>query len=70
MNIIKICVIGIILTISNTATSEIDPLKNINERTHNLNQTLDLQFASPIARLYKKVTPDFIEISITNFKMT
>ena len=67
MNIIKICFIGIILTLSNTAKSEIDPLKNINERTHNLNQTLDLRFASPIARFYKRVTPDFIEISITNF---
>ena len=48
MNIIKICFIGIIFILSNTAASEIDPLKNINERTHNLNQTLDLQFASPI----------------------
>ena len=67
MNIIKICFIGIIFILSNTAASEIDPLKNINERTHNLNQTLDLQFASPIARFYKRVTPDFIEISITNF---
>jgi phospholipid-binding lipoprotein MlaA len=67
MNIIKICFIGIILTLSGTAASEIDPLKNINERTHVLNQTLDLQLASPIARFYKRVTPDFIEISITNF---
>ena len=67
MNIIKICFIGIILTLSATAASEIDPLKNINERTHVLNQTLDLQLASPIARFYKRVTPDFIEISITNF---
>ena len=67
MNIIKICFIGIIFILSNTAASEIDPLQNINERTHNLNQTLDLQFASPIARFYKRVTPDFIEISITNF---
>lgn len=67
MNIIKICFIGIIFILSNTAASEIDPLKNINERTHNLNQTLDLQFASPIARFYKRITPDFIEISITNF---
>ena len=32
-----------------------------------MNQTLDLQLASPIARFYKRVTPDFIEISITNF---
>ena len=67
MNIIKICFIGIILSLSATAASEIDPLKNINERTHVLNQTLDLQFASPIARFYKRVTPNFIEISITNF---
>ena len=67
MNMIKVCFIGIILTLSTTATSDIDPLKNVNERTHNLNQTLDLQFASPIARFYKRVTPDFIEISITNF---
>ena len=67
MNIIKIYFIGILLTLSSIAASEIDPLKNINEKTHNLNQTLDLQFASPIARFYKRITPDFIEISITNF---
>ena len=67
MKMIKVCFIGIILTLSTIATSDIDPLKNVNEKTHNLNQTLDLQFASPIARFYKRVTPDFIEISITNF---
>ena len=54
MNIIKICFIGMILILSATAASEIDPLKNINERTHVLNQTLDLQLASPIARFYKR----------------
>ena len=67
MNILKICFIGIILTLSTIAKTENDPLKDINERTHNLNQTLDLHFASPIARFYKRITPDFIEISITNF---
>ena len=67
MNMIKVCFIGIIFTLSTIAMSDIDPLKNVNERTHNLNQTLDLQFASPIARFYKRVTPDFIETSITNF---
>ena len=65
MNSINVCFIGIIFTLSTIAMSDIDPLKNVNERTHNLNQTLDLQFASPIARFYKRVTPDFIEISIT-----
>ena len=57
MNMIKVCFIGIILTLSTTAASDIDPLKNVNERTHNLNQTLDIQFASPIARFYKRGTP-------------
>ena len=67
MNIFKICFIGIIFTLCTVAKTENDPLKDINERTHNLNQTLDIQLASPIARFYKRITPDFIEISITNF---
>ena len=33
----------------------------------NLNQALDLQVASPVARLYKNITPDFLEIGVTNF---
>ena len=28
---------------------------------------MDLEVASPIARLYKDITPDFLEIGITNF---
>ena len=41
--------------------------QNINEKTHILNQTLDLQVASPVARFYKRITPDFLEKGITNF---
>jgi len=57
----------IIFLFSPLTFAEIDPFKSINEKTHNLNQTLDLQVASPIARLYKNITPDFLEIGVTNF---
>ena len=67
MNVSKIYVFVIILVLSLTLKTEVDPLKNLNKKTHNLNHTLDLQLASPVARLYKEVTPDYIEIGITNF---
>ena len=67
MNVAKIYVFVVMLVLSFTLKTEVDPLKNINEKTHNLNQTLDLQLASPVARLYMRVTPDFVEIGITNF---
>ena len=56
-----------ILFLSSYASTETDPLKDLNQKTHNLNQTLDLQVASPVARFYKRITPDFIEIGVTNF---
>ena len=67
MNAAKIYVFVVLLVLSFTLKTEVDPLKNINKKTHNLNNTLDLQLASPVARLYKDVTPDFVEIGITNF---
>jgi phospholipid-binding lipoprotein MlaA len=56
-----------ILFLSSYAFTETDPLKDLNQKTHNLNQTLDLQVASPVARFYKRITPDIIEIGVTNF---
>ena len=56
-----------IIFLSSYAFTETDPLKDLNQKTHNLNQTLDLQVASPVARFYKRITPDFIEIGVTNF---
>ena len=56
-----------ILFLSSYVFTETDPLKDLNQKTHNLNQTLDLQVASPVARFYKRITPDFIEIGVTNF---
>ena len=57
----------LLLLFSPFTYAEVDPFQNINEKTHNLNQTLDLQVASPIARFYKRITPDFLEKGITNF---
>ena len=47
--------------------SEVDPFQQLNEKTHNFNQSLDESIATPIATLYRKVTPDFIEVGVTNF---
>ena len=57
----------LLLLFSPLTFAEVDPFQNINEKTHNLNQTLDLQVASPVARFYKRITPDFLEKGITNF---
>ncbi len=57
----------LLLLLSPFTYAEVDPYQNINEKTHNLNQTLDLQVASPVARFYKRITPDFLEKGITNF---
>ena len=57
----------LLLLLSPSTYAEVDPFQNINEKTHNLNQTLDLQVASPVARFYKRITPDFLEKGITNF---
>lgn len=50
-----------------SALSEVDPYKNLNEKTHKFNQSLDISIATPVAKAYRKVTPDFIEIGVTNF---
>jgi len=67
MNVNKLVYLLSFLFLSSYAFAETDPLKDLNQKTHDLNQTLDLQVASPVARFYKRITPDFIEIGITNF---
>ena len=57
----------LLLLLSPFTFAEVDPFQNINEKTHNFNQTLDMQVASPVARFYKRITPDFLEKGITNF---
>ena len=67
MNVNKLVYLLSFLFLTSYAFAEIDPLKDLNQKTHDLNQTLDLQVASPVARFYKRITPDFIEMGVTNF---
>ena len=67
MNISKITILFLIIFSTTIFSTEVDPFQEINEKTHNFNLVLDKQLATPVARIYKKVTPDLVERSITNF---
>jgi phospholipid-binding lipoprotein MlaA len=67
MNISKITILFLIIFSTSIFSTEVDPFQEINEKTHNFNLVLDKQLATPVARIYKKVTPDLVEKSITNF---
>ena len=67
MNISKITILFLIIFSTTIFSTEVDPFQEINEKTHNFNLVLDEQVATPVARIYKKVTPDLVEKSITNF---
>ena len=43
-----------------------DPFEEINRVTFNVNNSLDNSIAKPIANGYKKITPDFLEVGISN----
>ena len=63
----KVLIIFLSLSYFSIVLSEVDPFQNLNEKTHNLNQSLDESIATPIAKIYRKVTPDFVEVGVTNF---
>ena len=67
MNISKITILFLIIFSTTIFSTEVDPFQEINEKTHNFNLVLDKQLATPVARIYKKVTPDIVERNITNF---
>jgi phospholipid-binding lipoprotein MlaA len=67
MNISTITILFLIIFSTTIFSTEVDPFQEINEKTHNFNLVLDKQLATPVARIYKKVTPDLVERSITNF---
>jgi phospholipid-binding lipoprotein MlaA len=67
MNISKITILFLIIFSTTIFSTEVDPFQEINQKTHNFNLVLDEQLATPVARIYKKVTPDLVEKSITNF---
>ena len=44
-----------------------DPFEDINRKIWTFNEYLDDNIAKPTAEIYTSITPDFIEIGITNF---
>ncbi len=63
----KALIVFLSLTYLSVAFSEVDPFQDLNEKTHKLNQSLDKSIATPIAKAYRNVTPDFVEVGVTNF---
>ena len=63
----KALIVFLSLTYLSVALSEVDPFQDLNEKTHKLNQSLDESIATPIAKAYRNVTPDFVEVGVTNF---
>ncbi|OGV28454.1 MAG: ABC transporter [Legionellales bacterium RIFCSPHIGHO2_12_FULL_35_11] len=43
-----------------------DPYESINRKTYQFNRAFDATFLKPLARLYKKIIPDTVRISINN----
>ena len=64
---LKVLIVILTLSYFSFLQSEIDPFQDLNEKTNNLNQGLDQSIATPIAKVYRKVTPDFLEVGVTNF---
>tara|TARA_B100000700_G_scaffold313168_1_gene397794 strand:- start:221 stop:913 length:693 start_codon:yes stop_codon:yes gene_type:complete len=64
---VKVLIVILCLSYFSFLQSEIDPFQDLNEKTHNLNQGLDESIATPIAKVYRTVTPDFVEVGVTNF---
>jgi phospholipid-binding lipoprotein MlaA len=64
---IKLLLIFISLIFSISVHSEVDPFENINQVTHKINDMLDEEFASPVARAYVNFMPDRLELGVSNF---
>ena len=46
--------------------AENDPFEEINRTTLKVNKKLDKAIATPVAKFYQTITPDFIEVGIYN----
>tara|TARA_Y100000590_G_scaffold93439_1_gene105851 strand:- start:2919 stop:3602 length:684 start_codon:yes stop_codon:yes gene_type:complete len=56
----------LITLLSSQLIAENDPFEEINRTTLKINKELDRTLATPVARFYRKVTPDVIEIGVYN----
>ena len=59
--------IALLLLLSNFILANDDPFEEYNRKVWVVNEFLDDNFAKPTAEFYTSITPDFIEVGITNF---
>ena len=66
MKILVILLLTSFISTSIFSDQNNDPFEKVNKLTHQINDELDKVVAKPVANLYKKVTPDIIEIGLSN----
>ena len=67
MNSRRFTSIALLLLLSNFILANDDPFEEYNRKVWAFNEFLDDNFAKPTAEVYTSITPDFIEVGITNF---
>ena len=67
MNSRRFTSIALLLLLSNFILANDDPFEEYNRKVWVFNEFLDDNFAKPIAEVYTSITPDFIEVGVTNF---
>ena len=67
MNSRRFASIALLLLLSNFILANDDPFEKYNRKVWAFNEFLDDNFARPTAEVYTSITPDFIEVGITNF---
>ena len=67
MNSRRFTSIALLLLLSNFILANEDPFEEYNRKVWAFNEFLDDNFAKPTAEVYTSITPDFIEVGITNF---
>ena len=67
MNSRRFASIALLLLLSNFILANDDPFEEYNRKVWAFNEFLDDNFAKPTAEVYTSITPDFIEVGVTNF---
>ena len=67
MNSRRFTSIALLLLLSNFILANDDPFEEYNRKVWAFNEFLDDNFAKPTAEVYTSITPDFIEVGVTNF---
>ena len=62
----KILLVITALIFNTFLLTENDPFEEINRTTLKINESLDKAIATPVAKFYQKIMPDFIELGIYN----